>query len=150
MPSFAVHSESIEGRQCRRFALNVWMVLAVAGAVLVMETESRATCGDYLTSHGKIGPRWEGSVEHSVPPISSHGAIPHRSPCRGPSCQQGPMEAPSPSVVSLQIQDEWISIVRFVDQRGALLGLLMSRDESLILPLIAFRLERPPKCRFLS
>lgn len=135
-----------KGRPVRRSRVFVWIALFALGIVAFGTSKAEATCGDYLSHHGYASHR--GMVDHqrSLPgehPMEGH---PARTPCHGPSCQQGPMQAPlSPPVISLETQDRWGWMASVVIPVLDPDSFLSQFNESSALPMIAYRLDRPPK-----
>ena len=73
------------------------------------------------------------------------GQIPKRTPCHGPFCQQGPVQHPlSTPVVSIEPQDRWGWMAAIAVATPERVSFLARRGESVTLPMIAFRLDRPP------
>ena len=132
-------------------------LLLVVGMFLFSSSRAEATCGDYL-SHGSI---------HSADHLMGRGEfneekrtrlddgllgdsplqqVPQRVPCHGPHCQQGPANLPLPTpVVSIEPVDRWgwmgTVSVPVLDR----ISFLAHLCEPVALPMIAFRLDRPPK-----
>ncbi len=128
--------------------------VAVLGLFSVTATRVEATCGDYLLhghmmSHsdmvdhdlGKMN-RGESDPTGSVP----FSKAPHRKPCHGPSCQQRSHQNPLPApVITVEPQDRWGWMADIMIPAPTLLSLMAHPSESVVLPTIAYRLDRPPK-----
>ena len=105
--------------------------------------DASASCGDYL-SHSHM-------MSHGVLPPGSGRAAPmdtsgHRRPCHGPSCQQSPMGLPfSTPSIPVETHDRWLLLVPAFEPATQELTSLARFDEPVTLPMIAFRLDRPPK-----
>ena len=142
LPSFRTRFEQANSRHYRRLPLFVWTLVSVFGFMLLGASKAEATCGDYLAHHGMDQDSHFGMTDDGHPA----GTIPLRAPCHGPSCQRGPVQIPlSTPVVSLEPQDRWGGIanveVPMLDQTS----FLTQFSEPVCLPMIAFRLDRPPK-----
>jgi hypothetical protein len=140
-----IHIEPVESRRIRRLPLFVWIPLLAVAVVVFSASRVEATCGDYLSHHGMAG-RGMAGHDQTMPDGDPAEGLPYRTPCHGPSCQQAPLQAPvSPPVVSLETQERWgwMASVEFptLDQSSFLTRI----NESLALPMIAYRLDRPPK-----
>ncbi len=112
-------------------------------------SKANATCGDYLLHNHVLSQHHfvdERAVADSVGKDSTGPQIPHRLPCRGPSCQRGPVELPlSTPVVSIEFQDHWVWFARLLIHAPQQASYRVHPVESVVLPRIAFRLDRPPK-----
>ena len=106
-------------------------------------SKANATCGDYLSHHHVVDER---SVDNPVGKDSAAPQVPHRLPCRGPSCQRGPVELPlSTPIVSIEFQDHWVWFASLLIHTPQQASYMAHSVESVVLPRIAFRLDRPPK-----
>ncbi len=82
----------------------------------------------------------------SMPGPHSQGSFPDRRPCHGPSCQQSPLQLPpSTPFVSVDPQDRWGWMATIVVQAPEPTSFLAIATELVQFPMIAFRLDRPPK-----
>ena len=71
---------------------------------------------------------------------------PKRQPCHGPHCQQRPLQNPLPSpVITVEPQDRWGWMADVMISAPTLIGLMAHPSEHVVLPTIAYRLDRPPK-----
>lgn len=106
-------------------------------------SKASATCGDYLSHHHVADER---AASDPVGSDSEAPQIPHRLPCRGPSCQRGPVELPlSTPIVSIEFQDHWVWFASLAIHAPQQISYLVHPAESVVLPRVAFRLDRPPK-----
>ena len=152
---FARSGRSIN-RLPRRFPVAL-LTLAV-GLVSLLLTASRveATCGDYFAHGSAMGDdhlmtfdRFSHlRVTKRVSDVHNTNGEPrpHRLPCHGLSCQQAPMPLPvAPLVVSFEPKDWWVCTASVEDSSADQASFLLASSETLLLPMIAFRLDRPPK-----
>jgi len=119
----------------RRLWLTVSILVAAFGLVALSASTAEATCGDYLDH--------QGMADHDQSHMPNDQ---HRTPCHGPTCQKGPVHPPLPTpVVSVEPQDRWgwtaNVVLPTLEQSSSLVHLC----EPVVLPMIAFRLDRPPK-----
>ncbi len=139
MPQIHATAEPIESRLNRRPWFFVWTVMAI---IAMTASRAEATCGDYL-SHSAMVDHNAVSIPGDLRPMKEPLS---RMPCHGPSCQKAPSHLPaSTPVVSLETQDRWgwmaLIVIAPVEQTNRL-----SRTNDLVsFPMIAFRLDRPPK-----
>lgn len=147
LQSLHTRFERTESRRSRRAPLYVLFLVAGLGFLASTATRAEATCGDYLahhdqTNYGLITLPAGMQLTTQIPSTP----IPNRLPCHGPSCRKGPIELPlSTPVVSLETQDRWgwtaCATLPALEQTS----FLSRAIEPLCLPMIAFRLDRPPK-----
>ncbi len=147
MRQFHTSFEPIQNRRVRRWRFAVCSLVAVIGLFSINPTRATAACGDYLShgSHqnslGLVGHLKSDADDH---PLTSQ--VPKRTPCNGPFCQQGPIQHPlSAPVVSIQPHDRWGWIAAVAAAQPEHVSFLERVCESVTLPMIAFRLDRPPK-----
>ena len=138
--------EPLSDRPIRRFRLSVLALAAVFGLFSFGASRVEASCGDYLrhrtASHDGMTKHDHSSESHN----RSNQSRPDRRPCQGPTCQQAPVEAPvPPPITSVEPQDRWGWVTRFALAAPEPTSSLTVGPESVQLPLIAFRLDRPPK-----
>ena len=140
--------ELCQSRRIRRIALVFCSFVAVLGLLSFNPSCVEATCGDYLT-HGQdhsglntLNNLFESvQVDNRLPGKNSD-----RRPCHGPSCQQGPLEHPfSTPVVSVEFQDRWWWTSNSAVQSPETASFLAPLSEPMVLPMVAYRLDRPPK-----
>ena len=112
-------------------------------------SKANATCGDYLSHHHVLSQHHVVDERAVADPGGNDSAapqIPHRLPCRGPSCQRGPVELPlSTPIVSIEFQDHWVWFASLLIHAPQQASYRVHPVESVVLPRIAFRLDRPPK-----
>ena len=140
MHRFSSRFEPVENRRMPRFVLSLWSFAAIIGFVALSPSKVEATCGDYLSHHGMA------HDQIALPGGEPTENVPFRSPCHGPSCQQGPLHHPlSTPVVSAEPQDRWGWMAVVTVSIPERISFLAHLCESLALPMFTFRLERPPK-----
>lgn len=142
LPSFHASTESTFVRPQRRLSLSVLTLAALCGFLTLSASKAQATCGDYLSPHAM--------ADHATSPLNktadSLPAMPLHKPCHGASCHQAPAQAPptAPSV-SFEQQDRW-GWVSNVNLTPILeVSALAQSSEPFMSPMIAFRLDRPPR-----
>ena len=130
-------------RPDRRLRVSMYFVLLnFAYFTLAGGSRADASCGDYLGHHDMTV-----AVQSGDPLSPIHrGSIPPQLPCRGPHCRQAPDHPPMPAPnVSFEVQDHWvwtrITQLRPLDATSFLAHL----KDPTPLPMIAFRLDRPPR-----
>lgn len=136
-----------EIRLTRRFWLPLFSLFLVCLCVSMAASQAHATCGDYLSHHG-LSHHDEVAFGHSNMPGGTEPAneTPRRKPCNGPSCHRAPLQSPAPvPVVTFPAQDRWVLLATGDLNRGDQKCFLVQIDEPVALPMIAFRLDRPPK-----
>lgn len=143
MQGFQVKFEPLFDGLLRLSALNVLTAVALMAAILLVTSEAHATCGDYLSEHGMLS-HFASHDSHEMGPLDG---IPRHLPCHGPSCRrQAPVELPpSVPVISLDAQDRWVWVAHSGVPAVELSSLFADSDETMILPMIANRLDRPPR-----
>lgn len=118
-----------------------WLILcvfALTASLCFVASEASASCGDYLSHHGMILEDSNGSA----PLLEKPG----RCPCHGASCRQSPAQQPVPTpIVSLERQDRYVWTTGADVPAPSLSSSLALSDELVCVPMIAFRLDRPPK-----
>ena len=141
-------------RRNRRLPLYVLSFVAVFGLFSLTANRVEATCGDYLL-HGQVMSHSDmlehdlGTMDrgHSDPiGVVPFSKVPHRKPCHGPSCQQRPLQNPLPApIISVEPQDRWGWMADVIIPAPTLFSLMAHPSEPVVLPTIAYRLDRPPK-----
>ena len=154
MQRFHTSFEPLINRQNRRLPLYVLPLFAVFGLFSLNPSRAQATCGDYL-AHGQMMAHSDmlthdlGMKEQSRSEGFDQfpfGKVPHRTPCHGPTCQQRPLQNPLPSpVISVEPQDRWGWMADVMIPAPTLVSLMAHLSEPVVLPTIAYRLDRPPK-----
>ena len=149
-------------RRNRRLPLYVLSFVAVFGLFSLTANRVEATCGDYLL-HGHMMSH-SGMLDHhqdqdrdrefgtmdrgQSDPIGvvPFRKVPHRKPCHGPSCQKRPLQNPLPApVITVEPQDRWGWMADVMIPAPTILSLMAHPSEHVVLPTIAYRLDRPPK-----
>ena len=154
MQRFHTSLELADDRRNRRLPLYVLSFVAVFLLSAITPTRVEATCGDYL-SHGHMMSHAEmpgrdvemlaGSPSDSTEAIP-FSKVPRRKPCHGPSCQQRPLQNPLPvPVISIEPQDRWGWMADVMIPAPTPISLMAHLSEPVVLPTIAYRLDRPPK-----
>ena len=146
MQRFHNNYEPGEHRRNRRFQLVLLSLSAVFSLLIFDVSRADASCGDYL-SHGRES-QGEAMSHDELPTTANHSSehAPHRRPCHGPSCQQAPLQAPlSVPVVQVNPQDRWGWVASIVLLAPEYISSLAFSSEPANVPMIAFRLDRPPK-----
>ena len=140
----------------RRFLVAL-LTLAVGLVSLALSaSRAEATCGDYFAHGSAMGDDHLMTFDRfsHLRVTKRVGAVhntngepqPHRHPCRGLSCHQAPMPLPvAPLVVSFESQDWWVCTASVEDSSADQASFLIASHETFLLPMIAFRLDRPPK-----
>ena len=148
---FHTSDEPVSSRRKHRLGFIMYSWVAVFGLFSLHPTCAIASCGDYL-SHGEYR-----SQTGLMDPNQYDGGypgtqIPKRSPCQGLFCHQSPAQHPlSTPVVPIEPQDRWGGISAIAVTAPDRVPFLARRDEFVALPMMTFRLDRPPKnCRLLS
>jgi hypothetical protein len=141
--------EPIQNRQARRLALVVCSFVAGLGLFSFNPSRVEATCGDYL-AHGQNHAQFSLIEEGLIGPgmVDDHpmGQVPRRVPCHGPTCQQAPIQHPlSIPIVNFESQDRWWWTASNSMSSPEQVSFLAPVSEPVVLPMIAFRLDRPPK-----
>ena len=151
---FHTSFEPLINRRNRRLLLCVLSLFAVFGLFSLSPSRVEATCGDYLAhghmmAHSDMLGHDSGMMDRSQSNSNDavpFGKVPYRKPCQGPSCQQRPLQNPLPSpVISVEPQDRWGWMADIMIPAPTLVSLMPHRSEPVVLPTIAYRLDRPPK-----
>lgn len=133
----------------RGYAKIVALCGLVIAALLTGNSSAEATCGDYL--HGQMSNHDSAATgiaaAYDLDPAKFQITADRSScPCKGIACKRGPTKSPLPtSVIQFEHKDQWME--------GALLKLTLNlqspqyprRSELFQPPMIAYRLDRPPK-----
>ena len=146
--------EPLFNRRNRRLPLCVLTFVAVFGLFSLTPSRVEATCGDYLL-HGQMMSHAD-MLDHELAALDRgqsdakgvvpFNKVPHRKPCHGPSCQQQPLQNPLPTpVISVEPQDRWGWMADVLIPAPTLFSLMAHPSEPVVLPTIAYRLDRPPK-----
>lgn len=151
---FHASFEPLFHRRNRRLSLRVLSFIAVFGLFSLTSARVEATCGDYLLhghmmSHSDMLGHDLGAIDRAQ--SNPTGVVPFsrgplRKPCHGPSCQQRPVQNPLPvPVITVEPQDRWGWMADVMIPAPTILSLMGHPSESVVLPAIAYRLDRPPK-----
>ena len=163
-----INREHPGNRRTRRLALSLLVIAVVLGFLAIGGSPANATCGDYLSQHA-IQSQHAMQSRQAMQTDGDHGVgrstvprgllnlvssrkilfgerLPLRIPCHGPSCQQGPVSLPlSTPIDSVETQDRWgwtaIVSIASLEQTSSLAPI----EAPVALPMIAFRIDRPPK-----
>ena len=147
MHGISARFESIRNRRSRRFVLSVWLIISGIALSVSQPARVEGSCGDYL-AHGELMSlheytrNGEPDADTSFPLQNSSGRI----PCHGPFCQQGPAPSPlSTPVVSIEPHDRWGWMANIIVSAPTRFAFLTLEREQITSPMIAYRLDRPPK-----
>ena len=138
--------EQVAIRLFRRNSAGLLALVTFLTCLMLGPSKANATCGDYLAhhSHHQVVDHW--ALENPVERDSITPQVPNRLPCRGPSCQRGPVELPlSTPIVAVDLQDHWVWFESCLINAPQQFSYMFHANESVVLPRIAFRLDRPPK-----
>lgn len=148
MHAIVTSREFFKGCRERQLRLALLVVAGLCSAVLLAPGRAEATCGDYLRHHAEFDgaefqsqlAKWHSSSTNlPAPPLK-------RKPCNGPSCQQGPQEAPLHSPVAVpELQERWIWMFQTILPTPALLKHRAPASEPVHALEFVSRLDRPPK-----
>ncbi len=154
MQRFHTNFEQPVNRRIRRLPLFVLAFFAVFGLYALTPSRVEATCGDYL-SHGHMMSHSDmlghdlstmGRSQSENPEGVPFSKVPKQKPCHGPYCQQRPIQNPLPSpVITAEPQDRWGWMADVMISAPTLVSLMAHPSEPVVLPTIAYRLDRPPK-----
>lgn len=116
-------------------------------ALLVGNSSVEASCGDYLhgpmTAHGDFSTGNSRALSVDEFQISNERPA---CPCQGLTCKRGPTKSPLPTAgIQVEYKDRWLEgwliELTLVDESPE----YARHSEVAVLPLFAFRLDRPPK-----
>jgi hypothetical protein len=134
--------EQLVNRLGRSALFSSLLAIVFGGFVFSGGSSADASCGDYLNHHGILTE----SHSNSQPGSQDQGPVPTQLPCRGPHCQQAPVETPIPvPVISFEGQDRWIWITTIQLRPTDLSCSLPQICEPVISHLCCDRLDRPPR-----
>ena len=147
MQNFDTSFERITHFRPRWVSLSVLRLVALLGFFALSASRVEAACGDYLSHQARFGHQWGGFDQVERPERGEPAESRSRGvPCRGRSCRQGPMQLPlSLPLVTIEPQDRWGWTPSLVIPTSDRVSFLVQPAERVVLPKIAFRLDRPPK-----
>lgn len=134
-------------RRAIRIASRCLGLLFILGCSLALQETAQASCGDWLQGHATEGGPGVSIDQRARNPRADHSATPRRQPCRGPSCGRTPAAPAVPTSLPTRAVEHDRDAVLFsadvTDATGT--GVTIPSDSFIARPVLAERLDRPPK-----